>query len=624
MAFNQLTALDFTDIKASIKDYLRSSDVFTDYEYEGSALSRLIDILAYNTYYTAFTSNLSVNELFLDSAVLRENVVRLAKLVNYTPRSTKSAVATVNIQVQLPAGEYPDTLTLQSGIAFNGVNENGSFIFSIIDDIATTVNKITGTAVFENVKLYEGSRVTSRFNVNSKSLLKYEIQNPSVDTDTIRVQVYPNPQSDKSVRFNQATDFLGLNSESTVFFVQETSKQYYELIFGDGVFGKKLDDNNVILASYIVCNGEIANGCRDFRNRFIGRIVDSFGNLIASGITIENVEPSFGGAAIENIESIKYNAPRFYQSQYRAVTTKDYEVLVPTLYPNIESITAYGGEDDSPPQFGTVNLVIKPKTGDRLSLAEKQRIKNLLKPYSVAAITPVIKDPSVLLIDINTNVYYNSLLTNRSEDELKLKVLGSIISLNTSRDFNKFGGKFKYSRLVSVIDNSDDSITSNITSIRMRKNVSVVLNQPASYRICFGNLISNDGVVSVRSSGFKILGQTQTFYFEDDTKGNLNIYYFDSNRNKTYFPSNTVKTSYGTVDYNKSEIKVNPITLSATELENTLSFIAVPKSNDLISFRDTFLTIDTNNLTIVMNEDLIASGESTSGIGVIPASNQRL
>ena len=628
MAFNQLNALDFNDIKASIKDYIKSSEIFTDYNFEGSVISNIVDILAYNTYYNAFNANLIVNEAFLDSAILRENVVRLAKLLNYVPRSKTSSQALVNITVTLPtSSSYPDTLTLKSGVAFNAFNENGNFIFSVLDDVVVAVNKTNGTATFNNVQIYEGNLLNTRYVVDTSSLQKYIVPNPNADTNTLKVKVFSTPQSNSSDLFVKANDFIGLTSDSKVYFLQEVEDQKFELIFGDDVFGKKLVDNNVIDFSYIICNGKLGNNCSDFTGGFIGRIIDNNNNNITSGIVITNVQTSIGGGDAEGIDSIKYYAPKYFQSQGRAVTAKDYEVIVPTIYPNIDSISVYGGEDELPPQYGTVNLVIKPKTGFALSATEKNKIKQLLKNYSVASVTPVIKDPSVIYINISSFVYYNPLLTTNSSDTIKQNIINTIVNLNTTRDFNKFNGKFKYSRLTSLIDNAESSITSNITKIKLKKVIPVSLNIATSYLTCYANVIAQiPSKASLTSSGFKISGQdqTQTFYFEDNSSGKINIYSFDTNGSKKYLPSNSVKGSYGSINYVTGEVIIDPINITGTSnTDNTIDLYVIPESNDIVAIRDTYLTLDTNNLNISIIEDIIASGQTTSGIGVIPASSQQ-
>lgn len=629
MAFNQLNALDFNDIKASIRDYLKSSDAFTDYNFEGSALSNLIDVLAYNTYYTAFNANLVVNEAFLDSAIIRENVVRLAKLLNYTPKSTTSAQAYVNISAQLPFSNiYPEYLILKSGICFTAFNENGSYVFSTTDDVIATVNQQTGVANFNNVRLYEGNLLTVSYIVDNSSLQRYIIPNVNADTSTLKVQVYETPQSTSSDLYTKSTNFVNLTPDSLVYFIQEVENQKYELIFGDDVFGKKLKTNNKIDITYIISNGKLGNNCSDFTGGFIGKILDSNDNPVSTGITVTNVRSSIGGGDQEGIDSIKYYAPRYFQSQDRAVTAKDYEALVPLIFSNIESIAVYGGEDELPPQYGTVKLVIKPKNGTTLSFSEKEELKKLLKNYSVASVIPEIKDPSVIYIELTSSVYYNPLLTTKNSDQIKQDVVSSLINLNTTRDFNKFGGKFKYSKAITLIDDSNPAITSNITKVRLRKNLTVNKNVFTSYLTCFANVLANLGSrsASIKSTGFKLTNEDQNklFYFEDNSAGSINIYTFDSNGVKNYLPSNSNKKSFGTVNYSTGEVKIDPILISGTfDNTNTIRLFAVPQSNDIIAIRDAYLTIDIDNLEITVLEDIISSGQTTSGIGVIPAASQQ-
>jgi len=626
MAFNQLTALDFNDIKASIKDYLKSSDIFTDYNFEGSALSNLIDILSYNTYYTAFNSNLIINEAYLDSAILRENVVRLAKLLNYTPKSATASQAIVNIAVQLPiSNNYPDTLTLKSGIVFNSYNQNGNFNFSIPNDVVVSVNKSTGSAVFSNLVIYEGNLVSTNYTVDTSSLQKYIIPNSNVDTNTLSVKIFPNPQSNTSDLYLKADNFLNLTKDSKVYFLQEIENQKYELIFGDNVFGKQLTNNNVIQMQFIVCNGSLGNDCSNFSGNFIGKIVDNLNNNVTSGISITNIQASLGGGNTESIDSIKFYAPRYFQTQSRAVTTKDYEALIPLIYANVDSVAIYGGEDDLPPQFGVVNLVIKPKVGLKLSDAEKLKLKKILSDYSVGSIVPQIKDPSIIYIGVDSTVYYNGLLTTKTSDQLKNDVISTIVNLNTSKDFNKFNGKFKYSKLLSLIDNTNNAITSNITKIKLKKLLPVNPNITTSYRTCFSNKIANfTGASSISSSGFKLLNQDQAkiFYFEDDTKGKIKIFWYDKQNVKNYLPNNNIKGNYGSVNYITGEVVIDPIVItSVINTDSTVSLYVIPDSNDVVSLRDTYLTIDTDGLNISIIEDLISEGRTSSGINVIPASN---
>lgn len=631
MAFNQLNALDFNDIKASIKDYIKSSNIFSDYNFEGSVISNIVDILAYNTYYNSFNANLIVNETFLDSAILRENVVRLAKLLNYTPKSIKSSKAVVTITVNLannPAytpTTYPNTLTLKAGVVFNAYNENGNFIFSIPNEIVRPVNKTNGTVVFENIPIYEGNLITTSYVVDNTSLQKYIIPNPNTDTDTLTVKVFPTLQSNASVLYTKSTDFVGLTSESPVYFIQEIQDQTYELIFGDGVFGKKLENNNSIQLSYIVCSGAVANGCSDFTGGFIGTIVDTNNNVISNNIQVVNKQTSLGGGDAESIDSIKYNAPRFYQTQGRAVTAKDYETLVPLIYSNVESVSVYGGEDDLPPQYGVVNLVIKPKIGLKLSDSEKLVLRKELANYAIGSVVPQIKDPSIIYIVLKSVVYYNSLLTTKTSDQIKQDVINSVVNLNQSRDFNKFGGKFKYSKLLNIIDNTNTAITSNITKLKLKKYLLVTPNVTTSYRTCFSNVIANfSGSPTVTSSGFKLLNQDQNkvFYFEDDTNGNLKIFYIDETNVKNYLPTNNVRANFGKVNYETGEIIVDPINITATiNTNNTVSLFVTSNSNDIISLRDTYLTIDTNELEVSIVNDYISEGRTNSAINITPFSS---
>ena len=615
MAFNQVNALEFNEIKAQIKEYLRSQDQFSDYDFEGSSLTVLIDALAYNTYYTAVNANLAVNEGFLETAVLRENVVKLARMIGYTPKSARSARTTVNISVQT-AFPYPKSVTIGAGLVLNFTGlDNNNFVFSIPTDTSQSVDSLTGIATFNNTVLYEGLYLTDTFVKDESQRQRFILTNDRVDTSSMIVEVTSGTITEK---YLQATDITKIDSTSKVFFLEESEYQIPEILFGDGVIGKALDNGDVVTVKYTTSAGTGANGLKVFEN--IGTYRDNLGNAITSGITISAVSFPDGGAEPESTESIKFSAPKFYSAFGRAVSTRDYEAIIPQIYPNVSSISCYGGEEAEPPEFGKVFLAIKPKNADKLSLSEKNSVLKKLREYSVAAIQPTIIDPSILYVDLVSFVYYNPNLTRRTPAEVKNLVIITLTTLNASAEFNKFGGKFKYSKVQNIIDDAERSITSNITRIAMRKNITVDLNTRVNYKICYGNRINQQTSVapSVISSGFKIVGDdVNTYYLNDDGAGLLRLYYVKGTGEFDY-----VDGLWGSVDYDMGEIVINDLIIQSTNVvNNTLQISATPKSNDLVSLRETYITMGIDNSVITVVEDTISSGSNLSGTGVIPESS---
>ena len=615
MAFNQVNALEFNQIKAQIKEYLRSQSQFSDYDFEGSSLSVLIDTLAYNTYYTSVNANLAVNEGFLETAVLRENVVKLARMIGYTPRSARSARTTVNISVQT-AFPYPKSVTIGGGLVLNFTGlDNNNFVFSIPTDTSQSVDSLTGIASFNNTVLYEGLYLTDTFVKDTTQRQRFILTNDRVDTSSMIVEVTSGTITEK---YLQATDITKIDSTSKVFFLEESEYQIPEILFGDGVVGKALDNGDVVTVKYTTSAGTGANGLKVFEN--IGTYRDNLGNGITSGITITAVSFPDGGAEPESTEAIKFSAPKFYSAFGRAVSTRDYEAIIPQIYPNVSSISCYGGEEAEPPEFGKVFLAIKPKNADKLSLSEKNSVLKKLREYSVAAIQPTIIDPSILYVDLISFVYYNPNLTRRTPAEVKNLVIITLTTLNSSAEFNKFGGKFKYSKVQNIIDDAERSITSNITRIAMRKNVTVDLNTRVNYKICYGNRINQQTSTapSVSSSGFKIVGDdVNTYYLNDDGAGTLRLYYVKGTGEFEY-----IDGLWGNVDYDMGEITINDLIIQSTSVvNNTLQISATPKSNDLVSLRETYITMGIDNSVITVVEDTISSGSNLSGTGVIPESS---
>tara|TARA_B100000609_G_scaffold98344_1_gene78298 strand:- start:1416 stop:3266 length:1851 start_codon:yes stop_codon:yes gene_type:complete len=615
MAFNQVNALEFNQIKAQIRDYLKSQSQFSDYDFEGSSLTVLIDTLAYNTYYTAVNANLAVNEGFLETAILRENVVKLARMIGYTPKSARSARTVVDISVQT-AFPYPKSVTISAGLVLNFTGlDNNNFVFSTPTDISQSVDSITGIATFNGITLFEGLFLQDTFVKDSSQRQRFILTNDRVDTSSMIVQVTSGTITEK---YLQATDITKIDSTSKIFFLEESEYQIPEILFGDGVVGKALTNGDVVTVKYATSAGAGANGLKVFEN--IGTYRDNLNNAITSGISITATQFPDGGAEPESTESIKFGAPKFYSAFGRAVSTQDYEAIVPQIYPNVASIACYGGEEAEPPEYGKVFLAIKPKNADKLSLSEKNSVLKKLREFSIAAIQPTIIDPSILYVDMTSFVYYNPNNTRRTPAQIKNLVITTLNALNTSGQFNKFGGKFKYSKAQNIIDGAERSITSNITKIMMRKNITVDLNSRVNYNICYGNRINQQTSVnpSIISSGFKIVGDdVNTYFLNDDGAGTLRLYYVKGTGEFEY-----IDGLWGSVDYDMGEIVINDLIIQSTSVaNNSLQIKAVPKSNDLVSLRETYISLGIDNSVITVVEDTISSGSNLSGTGVIPESS---
>lgn len=616
MAFTDFTNLDFDQIRASIKDYLRANSTFTDFDFEGSNFSILIDVLAYNSYLTAYNTNMVANEAFLDSATLRENVVSLARNIGFVPQSRKAAKANISF-IASGISTSTKTATLKSGIVCTGSLDNTSYIFSIPEDV--TVGITGGEATFSGIDIYEGTYLTKTFTVdNSQPNQKYIIPNPYVDTSTIRVSVNDGGTIEEYVAVD---NIVGINSTSQIFLIQEISDEKYELFFGDGVFGKKIPNGSTITASYIVTNGPAGNGASNFT--FSGTIISNDDTILSPniGVVVTNT-PSENGDNIQSLESVRYYAPRLYASQYRAVTANDYEALLPSIYPNIESVTAYGGEELDPPQYGKVFLAVKPKNSEYLSEATKDSILTSLRKYTIAGIKPEFVDVNVLYVELESTVYYNSNFIG-SVDTLKSQVINSLTNFSNSSDLNKFGGRFKYSKALRIIDVTNNAITSNITRVKIRRNVGVILNQPTQYRVCFENRFSDlnaDGF-NIRSTGFYVKNVSDVVYISDVPKPDMQtgtLFLFSLSGENVITQSKNV----GTVNYITGEIDIDNINVTSTlRPNNIIELEATPYSNDVIAKKTIYLKLDVGKSTVSMVKDIISSGENASGSTFNPESS---
>ena len=610
MAFGQYLNLDFDDIKTSIRDYLRANTNFTDYDFEGSNLSIIIDALAYNTYITAYNTNMAANESFLDSATLRENVVSLARNIGYVPRSRRAARARISFFVTGLTETV--TLTLKAGLICNGAAANTSYIFSIPEDI--TVNVADGVARFENIEIFEGLLITQNFTVNTAQFnQRFILNNSFIDTSTLRVKVKTAESSSTSVVHKQIDNIIGINSTSSSFLLQEIEDERYELLFGDGVIGKKLSNENYITATYITTAGKDGNGAAEFS--FIGQLLDQDGGSVdAANISLVNtLEPSRDGDEIESISSIKYYAPRIYSSQYRAVTAADYEGVLAYVYPNVESVSAFGGEEMTPPRFGKVFISVKPRNGDYLSDFTKRDLVQKLKSYAVAGIVPEFIDLKYLYVELESFAYYN---TNFADDPNRLKtaISNALTTYSRSIDVNKFGGRFKYSKSQTLIDGVDSSITSNITRVIMRRNLMAEIGKFAQYELCYGNQFHiAESAYNITSTGFRIEGVNDPVYMADEVidKKQGRIFFFTYAEGGT---PNIIKKNAGTVKYDIGEILIDTVNILSTNISNNVVEVqAIPHSNDVVGLRDLYVKFDMTNTSITMVQDIISSGENTSG-----------
>ena len=627
MSFTQFTNLDFNTLRSQIKDYLRSNSNFTDFDFEGSNFSILIDTLAYNTYITSYNTNMAVNESFIDSATLRENVVSLARNIGYVPRSKKSSVARVSFTVDL-SNVSATQVKLNAGVVALGAVQGGNFVFSIPEDITVTPNS-NGIATFDNISIFEGNYLRKNFTVDSSQTNeRYILPNSDIDASSIRVRVFEQDPTDTKgslteFQYNLYTNIFDVNSKSKLFLVQEIDDERYQIMFGDNILGKKPSNGSRINTSYIVTNGTDGNGAANFT--FSGRLTYISGGIdkdVTSGISpLTTIQPSENGDSIESVDSIKYLAPRVYASQYRAVTPNDYKSLIPFLYPNIDSVSAYGGEELDPPEFGKVYITVKPKNGEFLSAVAKDSIKNDLKKYTVAGIKQEFLDLMYLYVEFNSTVSFDSgFIADKSN--LQTRILAAIETYSKSSDINSFGGRLKYSKLLSQIDRVDTGITSNITTLVMRRNMIPAYNTIATYEVCYGNEFHADlEGYNVRSSAFKLDGVEGDIYLtdfpnSDQLTGNIRFFTF-VNGVITFVNNNA-----GSVDYVKGEIILFPVNISSTTLTNRIEIEVTPESNDIVAKENLYIVLDTTgNSKLNLLEDVLISGANVSGTNYTPPSS---
>ena len=590
MPYTQVANLDFEDIKVALKDYLRAQSDFTDYDFEGSALSTLIDTLAYNTYYTAFNTNMVVNELFIDSATLRDNVVAIAKQLGYRPKSATSPTAYVSFTVTYTNPTTDTELILKKGTGFIASYDNNVYQYVVLDDVKAQV--INDVATFTDVAIKEGTQLTNTFTVNtSLKSQRFILDNQNIDTNTIRVKVYPTGGT-FSEPYLVADNILGVDGTSKVFFLDEIEDERYEILMGDGVLGAKLENNARIEVSYLTTAGPESNGVRTF---VFSGVLENPNGVSPSAFTtsITSTTASAGGEEIESTQKIKYTAPKAYGTQDRAVTAQDYEAIVRRIYPATSDIIIFGGEEQDPPEYGRVFISLKPKDASYLTSLTKKQIVADLKKYVVASVEPKLIDPSILYVELSSKIYYNGESTDQTTAQIRDKVIGGVQSYLDTSDTEKFNGKFRYSKMVGVIDDSDKSINSNLTSVTMRKDFYPSLNSTFYYEVCFQNEFDKDCDEPVLSStGFRVTEYPTFDVYVEDRDGKIVLYRLDSVTGEKV----VLDSDIGDIDYAKGELKMYALTIiKGSFFDNRISLRVKPLSNDIKAVREVYLDVDVAN-----------------------------
>ena len=590
MPYTQVSNLDFENIKTSLKEYLRSQNDFTDYDFEGSALATLVDTLAYNTYYTSFNTNMAVNELFIDSATLRDNVVAIAKQLGYRPKSATSPTAYVSFTVTYTNTTTDKELNLKEGTGFISNFDNAIYNYVVTSDVKAQV--INGVATFTNVPIREGTVLNSEFTIQTASKnQRFILDNPNIDTNTVKVKVYPGGGT-----FNEpyllADNILGVDGDSKVFFLDEVEDQRYEILMGDGVLGKKLENNTRIDVSYLITQGPVSNGVRAF---VFSGILENENGVSPSSFTtsIVSTVASAGGEAIESTAKIKYTAPKAYGTQDRAVTAQDYEAIVRKVYPATSDIIIFGGEYQDPPEYGKVFIVLKPTDASYLTSLTKSQIIADLKKYVVASVEPRIVDPSILYVEMTSKIYYDGGVTDQTPANIRDSVITAIQGYINESDTEKFNGKFRYSKFVGVIDDADVSINSNLTSLMMRKDFYPSLNSTFYYEVCFQNAFDEDCDDPVLSStGFRVTEYPNFDVYVEDRDKKIVLYRLDSVTGEKV----VLDSDIGDIDYVKGELKMYALTIiKGSFFDNRISLRVRPLSNDIKAMREVYLDVDVPN-----------------------------
>jgi hypothetical protein len=616
MASNKLevSELDFDDIKSNLKTFLQNQSEFQDYNFEGSGFAVLLDLLAYNTHYLGFNANMLANEMYLDSADIRKNIVSLAKMLGYTPTSPKAPTAVINILINNGSGT---SVTMPKGTVFTTSVDGTSYQF--VTNAVNTISPSSGVYRFSNISVFEGTLVTFKYTVDSSDPdQRFIIPSVNADTSTLRVQVQNSAVDTTSSTYTIATGITELGTTSKVYFLQEGEDGKFEVYFGDGTIGQSLSDGNIVILEYIVTNKAEANGASTFT---LSGNIDGFTN-----VSITTVSSAQGGADAQSKESIRFNAPLQYAAQDRAVTTTDYETLVQEIYPNAQSVSAWGGEDDETPVYGVVKIAIKAASGSTLTDATKNSIITQLKKYNVASVRPQIIDPETTTILLTSNVKYDERATTKTADTLRSEIINAIITYNTNT-LQQFDSMFRYSKIVQLIDDTDTSILSNITTLKIRKTFTPTISTSTRYDIYFRNAVYNPHIGHksasggvLESSGFKVPNDNNVYFLDDDGSGNVRRYYLVSGV-RTY-----VNNTQGTINYTTGQITINSLTVASVEnirgaSSTVIELTVQPNSNDIIPVRDQILSIDTANSSITVVADTFVGGSADAGVGYTTASS---
>ena len=611
----EVTEFDFDEVKENFKIFLKAQNEFTDYDFEGSGMNILLDVLAYNTHYLGFNANMLANEMFLDSASLRSSIVSHSKTLGYVPASARAAKATVDVTLNTNAV----SVTMPAGTVFNTTVNDIAYQFSTIEDI--TKSNTGGGIPFLNTEIYEGTFITTRYTVDTSDIdQRFLITDNRADTTTLKVSVQTSSTDTTSTTYTEATDITQVTADSTVYFLQEVEAGLFEVYFGDGIIGKALSDDNIIILTYIVSNKSAANSAALFSNATtIGGVSD---------IAVATVSAASAGSEPETLQSIKYNAPLSYASQGRCVTAEDYKVYAKRFFPNTQSVQVFGGESGSfdtslgavsTPEYGKVFISIKSTTGNNLTAAEKSGLVKNLAPFTVASITPVVVDPQTTRLILNISFKFDSSKTTETESSLVSKVNSDLRVYNTNT-LTKFESAFRHSKITGIIDDADPAITSNITNVTLSHNLAPTLNSATNYTIQLNNAFynphsghnSSEGGV-LASTGFKISGDTSNVqFFDDDGAGNIRRYYLTAGVRQ--YQDNTA----GTITYSTGEIKINSINITSVEnvdgaASTIIRLTVIPDSSDIIPVRNQILEIDFVNTTINGTVDTTAVGDTSAG-----------
>ena len=606
----EITDLDFDDVKSNFKTFLSQQNSFTDYNFEGSGMSVLMDLLAYNTHYLAFHANMLANEMFIDTALTRSASVSHAKALGYMPSSVKSSYATVDVTVKgVPTSQK--TLVMSAGTIFTTTVDSVSYNFVTIGD--HTAASDTGTFVFTGVKIYEGTRIRYTYTVDTSNLeQQFIIPSASADTNTLVVSVQASSSDITTEVYTLNTDYATLDSTSLKYFLQEVENGQYEVYFGDGITGKKPIDGNIIILDYVVTNGSLADGANLFTP------ASSVGGY--SNVTALATASAGGGGEAETVDSIKFNAPLKYATQGRAVTPDDYKAIVPSVYTNIKSIQCWGGEDNDPPIYGKVYVAIRPNTGTSLTTTTKNSIITNLKKYNVASIVPEIVDAEILYLVLGVTAKYNSTMTEKAKSDIKALVETTVSTFNTN-NLQKFDSVFRHSNLLKDIDETDTSILSSTATLKLKRVVTPTLNAITKYTVSFNNAVYHPAInwsqTVVESTGFYLSGNTNEQFIDDDGNGKLRTFYLLGGTTKTI-----TNAEAGTINYNTGEVVLTSFNItSVTNADGTIGVTVKPDSNDVIPVRQQVIEIDTVATTVTAEVDDFATGSATAGVGYSTSSS---